>query len=173
MHETHSSQSSGLRAAAAKAPPREFNPQAAVLAWLWPGLGHISLGQKRRGLMIMFGVLFLVVCGVLVGGIDSVDRIDDRLWFYAQSLCGPLVLGIDLLNQIFLKNLPEESREHVTGLARVNEMGTLFIALAGLMNLVVILDALHFAPRPSEPLPAQPKRRAGDRRAESDTGSEA
>ena len=29
------------------------------------------------------------------------------------------------------------------GLSRVNEMGTLYSALAGLMNLVVILDALQ------------------------------
>ena len=36
-----------------------------------------------------------------------------------------------------------------TSLGRVNEIGTLYIALAGLMNLVVILDALH-AP-PAEP----------------------
>jgi hypothetical protein len=28
-------------------------------------------------------------------------------------------------------------------------MGTLFIALAGLMNLVVILDALYFEPKPT------------------------
>ena len=51
-----------------------FSPLAAFLAWLWPGLGHISLGEKKRGLYIMFGVLFLFVCGVLVGGIDAVDR---------------------------------------------------------------------------------------------------
>ena len=47
------------------------------------------------------------------------------------------------------------------GLGRVNDMGTLFIALAGLMNLVVILDALHFAPKP-QPQTETPRRRSTD-----------
>lgn len=143
-----------------------------MLAWLWPGLGHISIGQKRRGLLVMFGVLFLVVVGILVGGIDAVDRVEDRLWFYAQGLCGPVVFAIDLLNQNYIKNLPPEKLLQATGLARVNEMGTLFVALAGLMNLVVILDALHFAPRPASALARRPARRAEDRHTTHDDADE-
>jgi hypothetical protein len=45
------------------------------------------------------------------------------------------------------------------GLGRVNEMGTLFIALAGLMNLVVILDVLYAR---AEPEPKPERRRRGD-----------
>jgi uncharacterized iron-regulated membrane protein len=148
---------------AATPPSREFNPQAAILAWLWPGLGHISLGHKYRGLLIMFGVLFLVLTGLLVGGLDAVDRKEDRLWYYAQSLCGPIAMAADYANQNYIKALPEEKLNRATGLGRVNELGTLFVALAGLMNLVVILDALHFHPRPAKPLRApQPRRRATD-----------
>ncbi len=129
---------------------------AAILAWLWPGLGHISHGELRRGLLIMFGVLFLFLGGVLIGGIDSVDRKDDRLWFLAQVLCGPIALVVDFTNQSKLKGLPDDwvdryergdaaVRTQLTrkSLGHVNEMGTLFSALAGLMNLVAILDALH------------------------------
>lgn len=115
----------------------------------------------------MFGVLFLVMTGILVGGIDAVDRVEDHLWFYAQSLCGPLAFVIDFANQSIVKGLPDERLIRAEGLARVNEMGTLFVALAGLMNLVVILDALHFSPRPAKPLPVpQPSRRADDRHTE-------
>jgi hypothetical protein len=146
-----------------------------VLAWLWPGLGHISLGERRRGVLVMFGVLFLFVAGLLVGGLDCVDRRNDRLWFLAQGLCGPLVVVTDLANQRFVQNVPTDFRQgtaarsaftggdpdlarrlHRIGLGRVNEMGTLFVALAGLMNLVVILDALYFIPRTV----ASPGRRA-------------
>lgn len=171
----------------ARPPENRISPTAAVLAWLWPGLGHISLGERRRGLLIMFGILFLFVSGLLVGGIDCVDRRHDRLWFLAQSVCGPIVLGTDLINQRFIQRLPADWREdpppprrddgrssavvqdldwrpgrdpeilrryaendtellaahHRIGLGRASEMGTLFIALAGLMNLVVILDALY------------------------------
>ncbi len=150
-------------------PPKSvLSPSAAVLAWLWPGLGHISLGERRRGFLIMFGVLFLVVSGLLIGGLDCVDRRNDRLWFLAQSLCGPIAIVADLGNQALVQQVqpPDEDwrrnydlRERFldrdpeligslrrVGLGRVNEMGTLFVALAGLMNLVVILDALYARP---------------------------
>ncbi|MCH8005995.1 MAG: hypothetical protein IH888_07170 [Planctomycetes bacterium] len=141
----------------------QFTPTAAVLAWLWPGLGHVSLGQRKRGVLVMFGVLWLFVGGVLIGGIDSVDRRDDPLWFLAQSLCGPIALAVDWTNQTWLKHVPvdpveldrlaEQGDLTITssldrkGLGHVNEMGTLFSALGGLMNLVAILDVLYVPAR--------------------------
>ncbi len=131
----------------ATASSKSFQPVAAVLAWLWPGLGHFSLGERKRGLLIMLGVLFLFVSGVLIGGFDAVDRERDRLWFLAQALCGPVAFGADFINQRHIKRLPEEEQLRTTSLGHVNEMGTLFAALAGLMNLVVILDVIHHEPR--------------------------
>lgn len=126
--------------------PADLHIGAAVLAWLWPGLGHFSLGRPKRGGLIMFGVLFLVITGLLVGGVDCVDRKEDRLWFLAQALCGPVAFGVDFVNQSIVKTQPEDKRLFTTSLGHVNEMGTLFIALAGLMNLVVILDVLVDCP---------------------------
>ena len=120
-----------------------LNVAAAVLGWILPGLGHVSLGQKRRGILIMSGVIFLVVCGVLVGGIDSVDHKNDALWFIAQVWCGPIVVGIDLLNQAFISPLPIAEKATRVGLSHANEIGILFIAMAGLMNFVVMLDVLQ------------------------------
>jgi hypothetical protein len=116
---------------------------AIILGWILPGLGHISLGQKRRGTLIMVGILFLVLCGALVGGIDAVDHNKDGLWFIAQVWCGPVVIGIDLLNQTILAPLPITGKATYVGLSHVNEIGTLCIAMAGLMNFVVLLDLLQ------------------------------
>ena len=116
---------------------------AIILGWILPGLGHISLGQKRRGTLIMVGILFLVLCGALVGGIDAVDHNKDGLWFIAQVWCGPIVIGIDLLNQTILAPLPIAGKATYVGLSHVNEIGTLCIAMAGLMNFVVLLDLLQ------------------------------
>ncbi len=121
-----------------------FTPIAAVLAWLWPGLGHIMLGERRRGVMVMIGMLFLIIAGVLIGGVDVVDQRKDRLWFLAQAGCGPLVFGIDYAQSRLVRT--EEQHIHRRAVGRVNEIGTLYIGLAGLMNLVVILDALHHPP---------------------------
>ena len=152
---------------------RSFNVYAAVLAWLWPGLGHIALGHVKRGVLIMIGILFLFFGGLLIGGVDTVDSRNDRLWFLAQSLNGPIAFGTDWVRKATVPPLNRDWRdpdlreaylardaETIAGLRRpslshVNEIGTLYIALAGLMNLVVILDALY------PPVRALPGSRAG------------
>ena len=52
---------------------------------------------------MMFGILFLFVCGILIGGIDVVDMKRDRLWFIAQACNGPIAFIVDWLNQTLLK----------------------------------------------------------------------
>ncbi len=139
---------------------QQFNAMAGVLAWAFPGLGHIARGEKRRGRLIMFGLLLLFLSGLLVGGVDCVDRKRDHLWFLAQAVCGPIAFAADLVNQQYVQKLPDAQRFPAIALNKPNEMGTLFIALAGLMNLVVIMDAI-FAPR---------RREFIDRRRRSDGG---
>ena len=114
-----------------------------LLGWILPGMGHFSIGHRRRGLLIMSGVIFLVFCGALVGGIDAVDHKNDGLWFIAQVWCGPIVVAIDLMNQAWVASLPTSQRATLVGLSHANEIGTLFIAMAGLMNFVVLLDVLQ------------------------------
>lgn len=138
--------------------PSQINPGAAILAWLWPGLGHIIGRKRKRGFLIMFGVLFLVIVGLLVGGLDCVDRKEDSLWFIAQAGCGPIVFAADLANQQVIKKLPEDKRLLTVSPTHPNEIGTLFIAMAGLMNIVVMLDALAGFPQRRQH--KQPERRA-------------
>ena len=121
---------------------RPMNVPGAILAWIWPGLGHLSTGRRRRGGLIMFGVLFLVTSGLLIGGFDAVDHRNDSLWFLAQVFSGPIVIVADLVNQLLIKTQPQEQRFLLVGLSHVNEIGILYIAMAGLMNFVAMLDAL-------------------------------
>lgn len=138
--------------------PQRIRPLAMLLAWIWPGLGHISLGERVRGFRIMGGMLLLFFGGLLIGGVDSVDRREDTLWFLPQAACGPIAFAADLANTALLKSAPPDQLlsppepsgsgrllpptvSKRRGLAHPNEFGTLFIALAGLMNVAVILDA--------------------------------
>lgn len=140
-----------------------MNLGAAALAWVFPGLGHVVLGQVRRGILAGTGVLILFVGGLLVGGLDAVDRKEDHLWFIGQAGAGPIAFGASFANEALLKSgrhgellpaptpygmppSPDGSRPTVStskGLAHANEFGTFFTFLAGLMNFVVILDALQ------------------------------
>jgi len=142
-------------------PPLVFDPFAAVLAWLVPGLGHIVIGQKERGLVILVAVHLMMATGLLVGGIDVVDKNEDRWWYMGEALAGPIPVLINKYHQ----KLKVEVRDPVTrrvvrkapppgdnpayepSLARVNEMGTLFVTLAGMLNLICIIDVVQHPPR--------------------------
>ncbi|MFN0133798.1 MAG: DUF6677 family protein [Phycisphaerales bacterium] len=178
-----------LQAPKVEAPPAEpeqFAPLAAFAAWLLPGAGHYLHGQTRRAALIAIGILGTTIMGLLIGGIDSVDRREDSIWFAGQVLVGPIVIGVDHINQTYGKvrdrvnertragvrpvdkfrtPRPDEVRDPATGQARaarpdekpfisksigrMNELGTLFIAVAGMLNLIAIIDAGMHAPRRS------------------------
>lgn len=195
--------------------PRErFNPVPAVLAFVLPGLGHAYLRHFRRASMIALGCLGLFFGGLLVGGLDSVDRQEDFVWFMGQSLVGPIAFATDSIHQSSFKVLdprgvrrsarPNEFRNPVTGKAelivldhapnapssdpgvpiasysdasgqrvivrpayppkvkavgRFKDLGTLFCAVAGMMNLICIIDAAFRRPAPRRTL--APKAGAG------------
>jgi hypothetical protein len=140
---------------------RDFRPLAALLGWIFPGLGHIASGNIRRGFYAMAGVLTLFFTGVLVGGIDCIDRKEDFLWFCGQAGCGPITFATSAANDAFLKSgaaapmialppaqaNPSPEASAFKGLAHANEFGTFLVFLAGLMNICVVLDALVRAPR--------------------------
>jgi TM2 domain-containing membrane protein YozV len=145
---------------------QRFNLLPAVAGWVFPGLGQILLGERIRGLLAMAGVLILFVGGVLVGGVDAVDRTEDRLWFVGQAGAGPIAFAASYANDSLIKSgrvgtlLPTPPSastrgqpgspptvSSLKGLAHPNEFGTLMCFLAGLMNFIVILDALSRAPR--------------------------
>jgi hypothetical protein len=126
---------------------RTFQPLAGILAWVVPGLGHYVLGQRVRGIRIFAGMALLIFGGLFIGGVDTVDSKNDNLWFMAQACAGPVVLGVDVINQKYVKELPAADQIAWRSLGHVNSVGTLFIALAGLLNVVVILDAFYPARR--------------------------
>lgn len=139
-----------------------WRPGAAALAWLLPGLGHLALGERKRGLVLMGAIVCLYTAGLLVGSISVIDRRDDRLWFTAQALAGPATFALDALHQRLRprtetridRNFPDAqpptdlTLPYVRSIGSVREIGTLYCALAGLLNLLAILDVIH---RPDKP----------------------
>lgn len=128
--------------------------------------------------------------GVLIGGIDVVDRREDFVWFLGQALVGPIAYGTDYVHQNYIKvrdpntgqlrsahpyeirdprtrqaievrdpetgaprefldprsgqlrmSTPADRPPNKKSLGRVNEIGTLFATLAGMLNLICMIDA--------------------------------
>ena len=120
-------------------PRRLGNPiLAAVLAWLFPGLGHFYLG--RRGTALLHA---LIVTATFLLGLSFEGRL------YSPEAGQPLtilatfaVYGAGLLNLAarFLSGNPNGTILSVT-----YEYGCAFLLTAGLMNLLLMLDAYDIA----------------------------
>lgn len=131
--------------------PDRLQPVALVLAILLPGAGHVFLGERKRGVCIGAGVLGLFLGGLLVGGIDAVDRKEDFWWFTAQAGVGPVAFGVDAIHQSLKVTdertgqkrspHPDEDGAYTKSLGKINEIGALYAALAGLLNVIAVIDA--------------------------------
>ena len=134
---------------------RPFNISAAILGWLLPGVGHMKVGEMGRGRLILLGVGGLFLLGVLVGGLDCVDRREDAMWFVAQGGAGAFAFATDFLNTNLLKSgrfgelMPLAVQNGTVMVSSfksagpANQVGTLMCGLAGMMNVIAVLDVLH------------------------------
>jgi len=123
-------------AARAQAPARVI--PAALLAWLVPGLGHLYLGRRVKGFIFMGCLLSLFLLGVAM---------DSRLQLYL-GFEDPLALLFSLAQMAmgapyFAARALGFEAGRVTSVTY--EYGNTFTAVAGLLNILVILDALDTA----------------------------
>jgi hypothetical protein len=114
-------------------PPTGFDALGGVLAFAVPGLGYFSRGEVKRGAYLLGGVLALVATGLFVGGLSSVDKANAFWWFLAQAGLGPLAWMLDGLRV---------STGAVPSIGRANEIGTLFVVMAGMCNAIAVIDCL-------------------------------
>jgi hypothetical protein len=120
------------------APPpvvrRQGNAVVAVLsAWLVPGLGHVYLKRRLRGLAFFV----LVIVSMLVG-----CRLEGNLY---QAVPGQPLTVLATLGSMgmgfpyFLLRYALHYQGNIMGAGY--EYGTAFLLTAGLMNLLLVLDA--------------------------------
>ncbi len=136
---------------------------AAAAGWLVPGLGHWFIGQRQRAVILAVTIGSLWVTGLVIGGLDVCDRQRNSAWFILQSLVAPS-LAVDWYQSQLLPIKSDEdwsSTELVRSamepsFGHPNEQGILYTALAGLLNLLVILDVIYRdgEPGPTHPVPA-------------------
>lgn len=111
---------------------------AMVLAWLFPGLGHYYLGRRRSALAFA-----LIVTATFLAGLSFQGRL------YTIEAGQPLtilatfaVFGTGLLN-IAARLLSDNPAGTI--LAATYEYGCAYLLTAGLMNLLLVLDAYDIA----------------------------
>ncbi len=130
-----------------------------LLAWLLPGLGHIYLGKKRRGLVFLAVVAATFCLGISSNGAASL--LDPRQPLTYLATFDNLAIGpVEVLSRYatygrLVYRMPaEEADPRAADLTervrrRVRsvtfEYGNTFLLTAGLMNMLLILDAFDIA----------------------------
>ncbi len=142
-------------------------PIAVVLAWLIPGLGHLFLGHKARGVIFLTFITLTFWTGVAIGGVKCVDpyrptqqsvgeshqpQMTRSWWFFAQILNGGYAMASfaagNLASEVGYLSWPS------------GDLANVYTGVAGLLNLLIIIDALARA----EGLPL--RRRSASRTAQ-------
>jgi hypothetical protein len=108
-----------------------------VAAWAIPGLGHLVLGRVQKGLVFLVALLLMFACGLWLEG---------RLFPFEFSQ--PLVLLAALAD--LGMGLPFVLARVVhAGAGRVvavtYEYANAYLIVAGLLNMLVVLDAFDIA----------------------------
>ena len=110
---------------------------AAIAAWLVPGLGHLLLGRWGRALVFFAAVGGLVVTGYLLRGNVFPPHSGDpfgTLGFLADAGTGVFYY----FSRMFEAAGPDVSRA-------AGDYGTRFIAAAGVVNMLAMLDVIEIA----------------------------
>jgi hypothetical protein len=146
-------------------------PLIALAGWLLPGAGYWLLGQRTRGTVVCISILLLYFLGLLIAGVRVIEvpgydargnpitiggqwglthggfmaEISNKPWFVCQILTGPICLASAAGSVNLAARGPEYPRAH----APLETVGTLYTAIAGMLNLMVIIDAVHRAGEPT------------------------
>jgi len=123
------------------AKPKQSGPESAVyfvgvVAWLIPGAGHWLLGMRQRAVIIFVAICSTFLIGLILGSIELIDPQHAKAWFCAQILTGVPAIIATLLQDT------ATSITNIASYGRGVDIGQVYAGVAGLLNLICILDAL-------------------------------
>lgn len=116
--------------------------QAGLLAWILPGAGHFFLGQRGMAAVFFVSISFAYWAGVAVGGVKgSVNPRENKWLFIAEMGVGGYTTGCFLISQS-LGNVPAAESLQYSSFYPESDVAQIYLAVAGLLNVLAILDAL-------------------------------
>jgi len=137
-------------------------PAAAVLGWLVPGAGHFLLGYRTHAIIAFVVITATFWSGVAIGSVQGTVAPNSRkLWFMAQLCSGGNTLAATALHR-FADPVSFASTKQSTAAHWLSaEVGVHYTGVAGLLNLLLIIDAI---------VRADPSFRSRNSRRRSDVG---
>lgn len=114
---------------------------AVALAWLIPGGGHFLLKRTGRAALLLAAITSMFVCGLMMRGAMFQPASGDLLTTLINTggFVGDLCSGILYLMSVWLGyNQPDTA-------GAVHDYGTKFLVVAGLLNILAMVDAFEIA----------------------------
>ena len=122
-------------------PPRSKESHLVLLltvglaGWLVPGAGHLILKEKARAAIIFTAILLTFAIGLYLGSIAVVNPATGKLAYTAQIMNSPMVAMIGRITK----------HGQYTVFGKPNEIGQIYTSIAGLLNLLCIVNAVYLA----------------------------
>ena len=110
-----------------------------LISWFLPGVGHLIQGRIKRGVIIGVAIWAMFIIAILSGGAyyPGFDFKDGQL-LYILNVFARFGNGLGALVSYFLMANPPAN---VAALVTF-EFGGRFLEIAGLLNYLVIIDAI-------------------------------
>ncbi|MDK1031096.1 MAG: hypothetical protein QGD94_03740 [Planctomycetia bacterium] len=113
---------------------KKFPPALTLaVAWAVPGAGHLCIGQRNKAVVFCVLITGTLLAGWILGGCTNVAP--GSLWYFAQLAAGVPTLILTPISQFVSANSPS------TPLGPTRDIATLYTAIAGLLNILVLMDA--------------------------------
>lgn len=112
-----------------------------LIGWLVPGGGHLLLGRRWRGTLLFCAVVFMYLFGLMMRGTAFTPKTGDLMTTLIHTggfLCN-LLNGLPYLLAVSFGYQGSD----IPGLAF--DYGTVFLASAGLLNVLAMVDAYEIA----------------------------
>jgi len=106
-----------------------------LASWFVPGGGYFVLNDKKRAAIVFVTITITFLIGLYIGSIGVIDSLGAMPWYVAQVMNTPIVM---ILGQI-----TKGGAYPVFG--RPNEIGQIYTSIAGLLNLLCIVNAVYTA----------------------------
>jgi hypothetical protein len=126
-----------VRATAAEQTQTGWLVLLCLASWAIPGAGHLWLGRRSKGLIFLVALPVMFVMGIALHG--RLFPFDVSEWLVCLAAVADLGIGVPYFISGALGYGAGEVR------AVTYEYGNAFLIVAGLLNLLVVIDAYDVA----------------------------
>jgi hypothetical protein len=106
-----------------------------LFGWLVPGGGHLIIGKNKHAVIIFVTIVLTFGIGLYIGSVGVINYVNAKPWFLAQLMNSPAVLALAQISKTGGYSV----------YARPSEIGQIYTSVAGLLNLLCIVNAVYWA----------------------------